>query len=74
MQSHVDYLVISYIFYRMGIALPHIAAGDNLNMPLVGPLLKHGGAFFIRRTFGDDPLYQVHATILLLSEVILTAE
>lgn len=42
----------------MGIALPHIAAGDNLNLPTVGTLLKHGGAFFIRRTFGDDVLYQ----------------
>jgi glycerol-3-phosphate O-acyltransferase len=31
-KSHVDYLVISYIFYRMGIALPHIAAGDNSNL------------------------------------------
>jgi glycerol-3-phosphate O-acyltransferase len=57
-KSHVDYLVISYIFYRMGIALPHIAAGDNLNLPLVGYILKHGGAFFIRRSFGNDVLYQ----------------
>ena len=57
-KSHVDYLVISYIFYRLGIALPHIAAGDNLNLPIVGWILKHGGAFFIRRSFGDDPLYQ----------------
>jgi glycerol-3-phosphate O-acyltransferase len=24
-KSHVDYLVISYVFYRLGIALPHIA-------------------------------------------------
>lgn len=25
---------------------------------MVGSVLQHGGAFFIRRTFGDDPLYQ----------------
>ncbi|KAI9334276.1 putative acyltransferase [Obelidium mucronatum] len=56
-KSHVDYLVISYIFYRLGLALPHIAAGENLNMPAVGHLLKHCGAFFIRRVWGDDPLY-----------------
>ena len=30
----------------------HIAAGDNLNLPLVGPLLRRAGAFFMRRTFG----------------------
>ncbi|KAI9017525.1 acyltransferase-domain-containing protein [Gaertneriomyces semiglobifer] len=56
-KSHVDYLVISYIFYRLGLALPHIAAGDNLNLPGVGYMLKHGGAFFIRRQWGDDALY-----------------
>ncbi|KAF9169199.1 hypothetical protein BGX21_010847 [Mortierella sp. AD011] len=56
-KSHIDYLVISYIFFRMGLALPHIAAGDNLNMPVVGNALKGAGAFFIRRTWADDQLY-----------------
>ncbi|KAI8924622.1 hypothetical protein BC831DRAFT_464859 [Entophlyctis helioformis] len=56
-KSHIDYLVISYVLYRLGFALPHIAAGDNLNMPLVGWLLRHNGAFFIRRQWGDDRLY-----------------
>ena len=41
----------------MGIALPHIAAGDNLNMPFVGWVLRHNGAFFIRREWGGDKLY-----------------
>ncbi|KAK6098230.1 hypothetical protein MT418_002278 [Batrachochytrium dendrobatidis] len=56
-KSHIDYLVVSYILYRLGFALPHIAAGDNLNMPFVGWLLRHNGAFFIRRQWGDDRLY-----------------
>ncbi|KAI9217267.1 acyltransferase-domain-containing protein [Blastocladiella britannica] len=56
-KSHMDYLLISYIFYRLGIALPHIAAGQNLNIPVVGNLLKKGGAFFIRRSFGNDQMY-----------------
>ncbi|KAJ3383469.1 hypothetical protein HDU84_003594 [Entophlyctis sp. JEL0112] len=56
-ESHIDYLVIQYIFYRLGLALPHIAAGDNLNMPGLGKLLRQCGAFFIRRTWGDDVLY-----------------
>lgn len=56
-KSHVDYLLISYVFYRMGIALPHIAAGENLNLPGVGTFLRQGGAFFIRRAWGDDPIY-----------------
>jgi glycerol-3-phosphate O-acyltransferase len=56
-KSHIDYLVVSYVLYRMGIALPHIAAGDNLNMPVLGTLLKSNGAFFIRREWGGDKLY-----------------
>ena len=56
-KSHVDYLVVSYVLYRMGIALPHIAAGDNLNLPFVGYMLRHNGAFFIRREWGGDRLY-----------------
>ncbi|RUS23656.1 acyltransferase-domain-containing protein [Jimgerdemannia flammicorona] len=57
-KSHVDYLVISYVFFRLGIALPHIAAGDNLDMPIVGGILKGSGAFFIRRVWGDDLMYK----------------
>ncbi|KAL1917548.1 uncharacterized protein VTP21DRAFT_3941 [Calcarisporiella thermophila] len=61
-KSHVDYLVISYIFFRLGLALPHIAAGDNLNFPVVGPFLKGAGAFYIRRSWGGDRLYTAIAT------------
>ncbi len=32
--------------------VPHIAAGDNLDLPLVGRLLRAAGAFFIRRAGG----------------------
>ena len=56
-RSHIDYLVLSYTLYRAGIMIPHIAAGDNLNMPILGGFLRRGGAFFMRRSFRDDPLY-----------------
>jgi glycerol-3-phosphate O-acyltransferase len=56
-RSHVDYLVLSYALYMQGLMIPHIAAGDNLNMPLVGRFLRGGGAFFMRRSFREDPLY-----------------
>ncbi len=56
-RSHVDYLVLSYLLYSQGLMIPHVAAGDNLDMPLIGPLLRRGGAFFMRRSFGDDRLY-----------------
>ncbi|MBB3140980.1 glycerol-3-phosphate 1-O-acyltransferase PlsB [Halomonas organivorans] len=56
-RSHIDYLLLSYVLYSQGLMPPHIAAGRNLNMPLIGPLLRRGGAFFMRRSFRDQPLY-----------------
>lgn len=56
-RSHIDYLLLSYCLHRNGLNIPHIAAGENLNMPVVGSILRRGGAFFIRRKFGGDKLY-----------------
>jgi len=56
-RSHVDYLLLSYVIYTRGLLAPHIAAGENLNLPLVGALLRRGGAFFLRRSFKGDALY-----------------
>jgi len=56
-RSHLDYLLLSYLLYYRGFAIPHIAAGDNLNLPILGGILRRGGAFFMRRTFKDNPLY-----------------
>ncbi|KMU89577.1 glycerol-3-phosphate acyltransferase [Coccidioides immitis H538.4] len=56
-KSHVDYVSLQIICYRLGIALPVVVAGDNLNIPLLGPFLQHAGAMWIRRSFGNDPLY-----------------
>ena len=56
-RSHIDYLLLSYFINAQGLAPPHIAAGANLNFPLVGPVLRRGGAFFLRRSFKGEPLY-----------------
>ncbi|TKA71270.1 hypothetical protein B0A49_03857 [Cryomyces minteri] len=56
-RSHVDYVSLQLICYRLGLALPTVVAGDNLNFPLVGAFLQHAGAMWIRRSFGDDTLY-----------------
>jgi glycerol-3-phosphate O-acyltransferase len=34
-----------------------VAAGINLNLPVIGRFLRMGGAFFLRRTFKGDDLY-----------------
>lgn len=57
-RSHLDYLLISWLLYRAGLTPPVIAAGINLNLPVVGRILRAGGAFFIRRQFKGDPTYQ----------------
>ena len=56
-RSHMDYLLLSYLLYTKGIVPPHIAAGINLNLPVIGPLLRRGGAFFLRRSFRGNALY-----------------
>lgn len=56
-RSHMDYVLLSWTLYRHGLMLPHVAAGDNLNIPLIGPLLRRGGAIFMRRRFYGDKLY-----------------
>lgn len=57
-RSHIDYLLLSYVLYHNGLTPPHIAAGKNLNLPLIGPLLRRAGAFFMRRSFRGDNLYK----------------
>ncbi len=56
-RSHMDYLLLSYLLYQRGMVPPHIAAGINLDLPVIGPLLRRGGAFFIRRSFRGNALY-----------------
>lgn len=56
-RSHMDYLLLSYLLYARGIVPPHIAAGINLNLPVIGTILRKGGAFFIRRSFRGNALY-----------------
>lgn len=56
-RSHVDYVSLQLICYRLGLTLPVVVAGDNLNFPVVGSFLQHAGAMWIRRSFGEDALY-----------------
>ncbi len=58
-RSHMDYLLLSYVIYRRGFAVPHVAGGVNLDLPVVGRFMRKGGAFFLRRTFRGNPLYPI---------------
>lgn len=57
-KSHVDYLIMSQILMHYDMVPPHIAAGDNLIIPVVGWIFRKSGAFFLRRSFGKDELYR----------------
>ncbi len=56
-KSHVDYMVLSYVFYHHDLSMPHICAGINLGFWPMGPIFRWSGAYFIRRSFDGDTLY-----------------
>jgi glycerol-3-phosphate O-acyltransferase len=47
------------VLFRHALSAPLIAAGDNLSFWPLGPILRRGGAFFIRRSFKGKKLYPV---------------
>jgi len=56
-KSHIDYVVLSDVFYAHGLSTPIVAAGDNLNFWPLGPTLRRAGAFFIHRAIAGQKLY-----------------
>ena len=56
-RSHLDYLILSFLLFHKGLMIPHIASGDNLNIPILGRILRQGGAFFMKRSFSRDLHY-----------------
>ena len=58
-KSHIDYLVVSWVFLRYEFIVPHIAAGANLSFFPLGTLLRNAGAFFLRRSFVGLDLYKM---------------
>ncbi len=61
-RSHLDYILISWCAFQQHIQPPHIAAGINLSFWPAGPFLRRCGAFFIKRSFKGDALYEVLLT------------
>ncbi|XP_026882032.2 glycerol-3-phosphate acyltransferase 1, mitochondrial [Electrophorus electricus] len=52
-KSHIDYLLITFILFCHNIKAPHIAAGNNLNIPIFSTLIRKLGGFFIRRKMDE---------------------
>ena len=56
-RSHIDYCALTFILYENGLMLPQIAAGNNLNLPILGSILRGAGAIFMRRSFMKNKVY-----------------
>jgi glycerol-3-phosphate O-acyltransferase len=57
-RSHMDYLVLNYHLLRLGVTVPHTAAGINMNFWPMGRIFRGGGSFFLRRSFNGNALYK----------------
>lgn len=56
-KSHMDYIILSTVFYRHNMPAPHTAAGKNLSFWPLGSFFRAVGAFFIRRSFSGAVVY-----------------
>ncbi|XP_075071801.1 glycerol-3-phosphate acyltransferase 1, mitochondrial [Mixophyes fleayi] len=52
-KSHIDYLLLTFVLFCHNIKAPHIAAGNNLNLPIFSTLIHLLGGFFIRRKLDE---------------------
>ncbi len=75
-KSYIDPLLIGYALYRSGLMPPQQVAGENLSFFPVGWLLRHCGAFYIRRNFIGETLYrevfEAYVRYLLAKNHIIT--
>ena len=48
-RSHLDYILVTLILWHYDVRAPHVAAGDNMDIPVFNLLMRALGGFFIRR-------------------------
>lgn len=58
-RSHFDYMLLSSVCYENNLVIPHIVAGENLSFWPLGAFFRRAGAFFIKRSFGEDRIFPV---------------
>lgn len=52
-RSHMDYVLLQLFMVLHEIPVPLIAAGENLDMPFIGSLMRWLGGFFIKRKIDE---------------------
>ncbi len=58
-QSHADYITLNYLIYKKYGVSVHTAGGINLNIILLGKMLRKLGCFFIRRSLANNVFYKL---------------
>ncbi len=57
-RSYVDPLVLAQVFREAQIPPTHVLGGNNMRLWPISTIARRSGMIFIRRKFGDDPLYK----------------
>ncbi|MCP4004923.1 MAG: hypothetical protein GY725_12080 [bacterium] len=57
-KSNFDHLTLYNLLFSSGFPPPHTAAGINMSFFPMSYILPGTGAYFIRRSFQDDPIYK----------------
>jgi glycerol-3-phosphate O-acyltransferase len=58
-RSYSDPLLLSDVLDKHEFPQNHVLGGDNMAFWPLGPLGRRAGVVFIRRSFGDDPVYKL---------------
>jgi glycerol-3-phosphate O-acyltransferase len=58
-RSYADPLVLADVLDANDFPRNHVLGGNNMAFWPIGPLGKRAGLIFIRRSFGDDPVYKL---------------
>ena len=57
-KSNFDHLALYSLLFSSGFPPPHTAAGINMAFFPMSRILPGTGAYFLRRSFSDDPIYK----------------
>ena len=57
-KTYIDGFVVPKILFDNNFPVPHFFAGANLNIPVLGVLVRRAGGIFIKRSFADNPAYK----------------
>jgi len=56
-KSHLDYVLLSWVFFKHDLIVPHVVAGMNLAIWPLSVILRGAGGFFIKRSFSGERIF-----------------